>query len=62
MVHLRLGDDKKAEKYIREAIHTYEVTCGETSPLTGGGVPQAWAGPVGAEAPQAGAESLEASV
>jgi hypothetical protein len=36
MVHLRLGDDKKAETYIREAIHTYEVTCGETSPLTGG--------------------------
>ena len=36
MVHLKLGDVKKAEQYIREAIHTYEVTCGETSPLTGG--------------------------
>ena len=36
MVHLRLGDEKEAEKYIREAIHIYEVTCGETSPLTGG--------------------------
>jgi tetratricopeptide (TPR) repeat protein len=36
MVHLRLGDVASAEKYIREAIHTYEITCGETSPLTGG--------------------------
>lgn len=30
----KLGKTEQAEKYIREAIMMYEVTCGETSPLT----------------------------
>ncbi|CAK9021155.1 Kinesin light chain 2 (KLC 2) [Durusdinium trenchii] len=33
-IHAKLGDLKKAESYIREAVEMYEITCGETSPLT----------------------------
>jgi len=33
-LHAKLGDLRKAEDYIREAVQMYEVTCGETSPLT----------------------------
>lgn len=34
-VELKLGNVTQAERYLREAIVTYEITCGETSPLTG---------------------------
>ncbi|CAJ1374202.1 unnamed protein product [Effrenium voratum] len=33
-IYAKLGDQKKAESYIREAVEMYEITCGETSPLT----------------------------
>mmetsp|Transcript_61372 Transcript_61372/g.121481 ORF Transcript_61372/g.121481 Transcript_61372/m.121481 type:complete len:956 (+) Transcript_61372:92-2959(+) len=33
-LHMKLGEMAKAEILIREAVHMYEVTCGETSPLT----------------------------
>lgn len=33
-LHAKLGDLPKAESFIREAVQMYEVTCGETSPLT----------------------------
>jgi len=33
-IHAKLGNLKQAESYIREAVEMYEVTCGETSPLT----------------------------
>jgi len=33
-LHAKLGELGEAEKYIKEAVHMYEVTCGETSPLT----------------------------
>lgn len=33
-LHAKLGELPEAEKYIRESVHMYEVTCGETSPLT----------------------------
>eukprot|EP00929_Paragymnodinium_shiwhaense_P084169 TRINITY_DN44995_c0_g1_i1.p1 TRINITY_DN44995_c0_g1~~TRINITY_DN44995_c0_g1_i1.p1 ORF type:complete len:984 (+),score=329.16 TRINITY_DN44995_c0_g1_i1:118-3069(+) len=33
-LHAKLGNLPKAEEFIREAVHMYEVTCGETSPLT----------------------------
>ncbi|CAE8728824.1 unnamed protein product, partial [Polarella glacialis] len=33
-LHCKLGNLPKAETFIREAVHMYEVTCGETSPLT----------------------------
>eukprot|EP00439_Symbiodinium_sp_Y106_P084317 s104_g25.t1 len=33
-IHAKLGQLKDAEAYIREAVEMYEVTCGETSPLT----------------------------
>lgn len=33
-LHAKLGDLPKAESFIREAVQMYEITCGETSPLT----------------------------
>mmetsp|Transcript_35591 Transcript_35591/g.83186 ORF Transcript_35591/g.83186 Transcript_35591/m.83186 type:complete len:972 (+) Transcript_35591:110-3025(+) len=33
-INAKLGNLSKAEEFIREAVHMYEVTCGETSPLT----------------------------
>mmetsp|Transcript_79613 Transcript_79613/g.165369 ORF Transcript_79613/g.165369 Transcript_79613/m.165369 type:complete len:941 (-) Transcript_79613:78-2900(-) len=33
-LHMKLGEMRQAEVYIREAVTMYEVTCGETSPLT----------------------------
>lgn len=33
-LHAKLGNLPKAEAFIREAVGMYEVTCGETSPLT----------------------------
>mmetsp|Transcript_187 Transcript_187/g.762 ORF Transcript_187/g.762 Transcript_187/m.762 type:complete len:935 (-) Transcript_187:62-2866(-) len=33
-LHAKLGEMEKAEVFIREAVMMYEVTCGETSPLT----------------------------
>jgi len=33
-INAKLGNLPKAEGFIREAVHMYEVTCGETSPLT----------------------------
>jgi len=33
-LHAKLGDLRKSESYIREAVQMYEITCGETSPLT----------------------------
>lgn len=33
-INAKLGNLPKAEAYIREAVQMYEVTCGETSPLT----------------------------
>lgn len=33
-IYAKLGNLKQAETYIREAVEMYEITCGETSPLT----------------------------
>merc|ERR1719326_1176674 len=33
-LNAKLGNLPKAEEFIREAVNMYEVTCGETSPLT----------------------------
>lgn len=33
-LHAKLGNLPRAEEFIREAVQMYEITCGETSPLT----------------------------
>jgi len=33
-INAKLGNYAKAEEFIKEAVHMYEVTCGATSPLT----------------------------